>query len=38
MCCPDGRFVMVRQPDHRTTREIVLLRNWLDELKRAPER
>jgi len=26
---------MVRQPDQRTTREMVLLRNWLDELKRA---
>jgi hypothetical protein len=26
---PDGRFVIVRQPDQRTTREIVLLRNWL---------
>lgn len=32
---PDGRFVMVRQPDQRTTREIVLVRNWLDALKRA---
>jgi hypothetical protein len=31
---PDGRFVMVRQPDQTTTREIVLMRNWLGELKR----
>jgi dipeptidyl aminopeptidase/acylaminoacyl peptidase len=28
---PDGRFVMVRQPDQSTTREIVLLRNWRGE-------
>jgi hypothetical protein len=31
---PDGRFVMVRQPDQRLTREIVLLRNWLGERQR----
>jgi hypothetical protein len=28
---PDGRFVMVRQPDQSTPHEIVLLRNWRGE-------
>jgi hypothetical protein len=31
---PDGRFVMVRSPDQSTAREIVLVRNWFEELKR----
>jgi len=31
---PDGRFVMVRSPDQLTAREIVIVRNWLEELKR----
>ena len=31
---PDGRFVMVRRPDQSTTREIVVVRNWFEELKR----
>lgn len=30
---PDGRFVMLRLPARRITREIVLLRNWF---ARAP--
>jgi hypothetical protein len=32
---PDGRFVMARDPDQSTSREIVLVRNWLNELERA---
>jgi len=31
---PDGRFVMVRGPDPIGTREIVLVLNWFEELKR----
>ncbi len=31
---PDGRFVMVREPDPEGTREIVLVLNWFEELKR----
>jgi hypothetical protein len=30
---PDGRFVMTRRPSESGVREIVLVRNWLDELK-----
>jgi hypothetical protein len=37
---PDGqRFVMVKGADPRGTREIVLVQNWFEELKRiAPAR
>ncbi|HSF17416.1 MAG TPA: hypothetical protein VLK65_17875 [Vicinamibacteria bacterium] len=35
---PDGRFVMTRHPDRSTSREIVLVRNWLSELERAGSR
>jgi Tol biopolymer transport system component len=31
---PDGRFVMVRGPDPIGAREIVLVQNWFEELKR----
>jgi serine/threonine-protein kinase len=31
---PDGRFVMVRGPDPTSTREIVVVQNWFEELKR----
>jgi hypothetical protein len=31
----DGRFVMVRSPDQSTAREIVLVRNWFEELKQS---
>jgi Tol biopolymer transport system component len=31
---PDGRFLMVRGPDQTTTREIVVVQNWFEELKR----
>jgi WD40 repeat protein len=31
---PDGRFVMVREPDPTRTREIVVVQNWTEELKR----
>jgi len=31
---PDGRFVMVRGADPSGSREIVLVQNWFEELKR----
>jgi len=31
---PDGRFVMVRSPDQFAAREIVFVRNFIEELKR----
>ena len=31
---PDGRFVMNRQPDPTGAREIVVVQNFFDELKR----
>jgi hypothetical protein len=31
---PNGRFVMVRGADPIGTREIVLVQNWFEELKR----
>ena len=31
---PDGRFLMVRGADPSGTREIVLVQNWFEELKR----
>jgi hypothetical protein len=31
---PDGRFVMVRRADPAGTREIVLVQNFVEELKR----
>jgi serine/threonine-protein kinase len=31
---PDGRFLMVRGPDPTSTREIVVVQNWFEELKR----
>lgn len=31
---PDGRFVMVRGADPTATREIVIVQNWFEELKR----
>ena len=31
---PDGRFVMVRGPDPTAAREIVIVQNWFEELKR----
>jgi serine/threonine-protein kinase len=33
---PDGRFVMVRGPDPAGIREIVLVQNFLEELRRPP--
>ena len=36
---PDGqRFVMIRQADSQGTREIVLVQNWLEEVKRIAPR
>ena len=36
---PDGRFVMLRGPDPQGVREIVIVQNWFEELKRlAPVR
>lgn len=31
---PDGRFLMVRGPDPTSTREIVVVQNWFEEVKR----
>jgi len=31
---PDGRFVMVRGADPSGSREIVIVQNWFEELKR----
>jgi hypothetical protein len=31
---PDGRFVMIRGADQAGTREIVLVQNWFNELRR----
>ena len=31
---PDGRFVMVRRPDPEGTRDIVVVQNWFNELKK----
>ena len=31
---PDGRFVMVRGADPTAAREIVIVQNWFEELKR----
>jgi Tol biopolymer transport system component len=35
---PDGRFVMVRGPDPRAAREIVIVQHWFEELKRLVPR
>ena len=31
---PDGRFLVVRQPDPHGVREMVVIQNWFEELKR----